>query len=59
MKPKNPCYKCAERTADCHAKCEIYAEFSKAQEKHNTEIRYQKNKDWAMNAENRQELPQK
>lgn len=59
MKPKNPCYKCPERVADCHAKCEIYAEFAKTQEKYNTEIRYQKNKDWTMNAENRQALPQK
>ena len=46
MKPQNPCYKCAERVADCHAKCETYAEFSKAQEKYREQTHYGRNKDW-------------
>ena len=28
---KAPCYRCTEREAGCHAKCERYGEWAKAQ----------------------------
>lgn len=28
----NPCYKCTERTEDCHSLCELYNEFVRENE---------------------------
>lgn len=29
--PKRPCFKCPDRRGGCHAECERYAEYAKAQ----------------------------
>jgi hypothetical protein len=30
-KPESPCLNCPDRTAECHAKCDRYADFDRAQ----------------------------
>ena len=33
--PKNPCYNCKDRTAECHATCEPYLAWSKKRREKN------------------------
>ena len=46
MKPQNPCYKCIERSEDCHTRCETFIEYNKKQSEYREKIDCAKNKDW-------------
>ena len=43
-KPKPPCYKCADRTAECHASCEQYKDWTEEVKKMNEVERDNRNR---------------
>lgn len=44
---KGPCYKCQNRTATCHADCELYEEYSRQRAEYNAKVYRKKVIDYA------------